>query len=172
MYIPSILYPFIIPAITLYLSTTKCLTRVYNKVNVAYEYIITPTIYVFMKGYTQPLLYKSNINETRCVLYYNADKMLFYPYVLLSNNKNYSFPYLSVEIIDNDNITIHDLTDFVGAIRYVKLSNTEIPSLSSIVMMWLTLTNNFPNPETYSVRYIDDSGDEFTKPLKEMLVPI
>ena len=172
MYIPSVLYPFIIPVITLYLSTTKCLTRVYNKVNDAYEYIVTPTVYVFMKGYTQPLLYKSNMNTTRSALYYNADKMLFYPYLSLANNKNYSFPYLSVEIVDSDNDTIHDLTDFIGNIKHVKLSNTETPSLSSIVMMLLTLTAKFPNPEIHSVRYIDDSGDEFTKPLKEMLVPI
>jgi hypothetical protein len=112
------------------------------------------------------------MNETRCVLYYNADKMLFYPYLLLSDNKNYSFPYLSLEIIDDDDNTIHDLTDFIENIRYIKLSNTETPSLSSIIMMWLTLTDNFPNPERHSIRYIDDSGDEFTKSLKEMLVPI
>jgi hypothetical protein len=125
-----------------------------------------------MKGYTQPILYKSNMNETRCVLYYNADKMLFYPYVLLSDNKNYSFPYLSLEVIDDDNNTVYDLTDFIEKVRYIKLSNTETPSLSSIILMWLTLTGKFPNPEKHSIRYIDDSGDEHTTPLKEMLVPI
>ena len=164
MVIPSIFYPFLISSYTLYASTAKNISYFLDKATFAYSTFFTPKVYVFCKGYLQPILYKDTMNKNQCSLYYNVDKGLFYPTnMLITNNtvKYHTLPILSMEIINADDNVVYDLTNFIEDIRYIDIPDLATPTTQSIVMIWATLNNNYPDPTTHRIRYIDMSGDDY-----------
>ena len=156
MCIPSVFYPFLISTYTLYASTTKSISKFIEKLKFGYGTAFGPRIYAFCKGYTQPVLVTCSLNIDQCELFYNVDESLFYSKRL--GSKPYSLPILSIELIDLNGEVVYDLTNFIENMKFIDVSRR--PSVGSVVMIWATLTNNFLNPETHKVRYIDMSGDE------------
>ena len=157
MFIPSLFYPFIVSAFTLYSSITNNVCKFIEKGYTAYQIAFSPRIYLFCKGYLQPILYNNRIPGHQHRLLYDADRSLFYTEIY-ANYKKYSLPILSIEIIHEENV-VADLTNFIEEIRFVNAGST--PSITDIVMLWATLTNNYVNPKKHTVRYIDAIGDSF-----------
>lgn len=160
MFIPSVFYPFLISAYTLYASTSKNISNFIEKVKFGYETAFSPRIYAFCKGYTQPVLVTQSINIDQCELFYDVGQSLFYSNLVLSTHicKPYSLPILSIELIDVNGEVVYDLTNYIENMKFIDISRR--PSISSIVMIWATLTNNFLDPSAHKIRYIDMSGDE------------
>jgi len=129
----------------------------------AYHIAFSPRIYLFCKGYSQPVLYNGNIPVHQHRLAYDADRSLFYTDIY-ANYKKYSLPILSIEIIHEENV-VADLTNFIEEMRFVNAGST--PSITDIVMLWATLTNNYINPKKHTVRYIDAIGDSFETGLSD-----
>jgi hypothetical protein len=165
MFIPSVFYPFLIKSYTLYTQLTNKFVDCIGKLSLAYDAIYGQTIYAFYDGYLQPVLYKPLNKGAKPTLFYDADYMLFYPNAVQDpmNHRHSSLPILSLEIIDSNENVAHDLTDFIEKIRYIGYDGCSKPTLSSIVMIWATISNNFPDPLKHRVRYIDSSGDMFEK---------
>jgi hypothetical protein len=168
MFIPSLFYPFILSAFTVYSTITGNMNKFLEKAYTAYQIAFAPKVYVFCKGYSQPVLYNNMIPLCQQHLFYDTDKSLFYTQ-LYSDYKKYSLPILSIEIIHNDNV-VADLTNFIEEMRFVNVGST--PSITNIIMLWATVTNNYLNPETHRVRYIDAVGDSFEYGLTESNAPL
>lgn len=163
MFIPSLFYPFILSAFRLYSSIADNMGIFLEKTYTAYQFTFAPKIYVFCKGYSQPVLYNNMIPLCQRQLFYEVEKSLFYTQIY-RDYKKYSLPILSIEIIHNDNI-VADLTNFIEEMRFVDAGET--PTITDIVMLWATLNNKYLNPETHRVRYIDAAGDSFEYGLTE-----
>ena len=156
MCIPSVFYPFLISAYTLYASTTKTISKFIGNVKFGYESAFSPRIYAFCKGYMQPVLFTRSVNVDQCELFYDVGQSLFYSKHV--DSKHYSLPILSIEIIHTTGEVLYDLTNFIENMKFIDISRR--PSIGSVVMIWATLTNNFLDPSAHKVRYIDMSGDE------------
>uniref|UniRef100_A0A6C0JYW7 Uncharacterized protein n=1 Tax=viral metagenome TaxID=1070528 RepID=A0A6C0JYW7_9ZZZZ len=158
MQIPSVCYPYIISAYTKYASLCNTIQRFVGRLTVAYETLFTPRIYVFYKGYLQPVPYKHNADKDTCHLFYDVDRSLFYT----GNNwsgKNRALPILSMEVRDMSNNLMYDLTDFVNDLRFVQTQDEATPSLSSIIMIWATLNDIYFDPSFHRLQYIDCLGN-------------
>ena len=165
MVIPSIFYPFLIKSYTLYTKINNEVNKIIDKIYIAYDSFFTHNIYAFYRGYFQPVLYKGDNSKAIPTLFFDTDTMLFYPSIAQHDKtkQKYSLPILSLEIIDLSDNVIYDLTDFIEQIRYIDYNAGAKPSLSSIVMIWATITNTFPDTLNHRVRYIDSVGDVYEK---------
>jgi hypothetical protein len=73
-----------------------------------------------------------------------------------------------MEIIDDNERCVKDLTDFIEKLRYIHIPNMEVPTISNIIAAWC-VTNSLPlNRKDYSVRYIRSNGDEIITSLIDM----
>jgi hypothetical protein len=155
----SIFYSYIITGYTYYMSVYSTTEQVIGRLTVAYNTLFVPRIYVFYKGYLQPVPYKHNTPKESCQLFYNVDTSLFYS----DNNwdgKRQVLPILSMEIRDMSNNLVYDLTNFIEGLRFVASDGGgTVPSFSSIVMLWATLNDMYFDPVSHKIQYIDTMGD-------------
>jgi len=155
----------------------KGVKRVYESLS----YLISPNFYIFFEEYSMPLpMFSLNMDRSliaKPLLIYNADDYIFFPYIPLKSyaeiliyNKKTHLSVLSMEIIDANGTTLKDLTDFVEKLRYIYISEMEVPTVSNIIAAWC-ITNALPlNRNKLSVRYITSTGSEVITSLIDMSV--
>jgi len=153
-----VFYPYIIMLYTLYTRVYNFLSHLLEKLNLSYEVFNNPRIFVFYKGYLQPVPYKHNMSQEGYHLFYNVDRSLFNSDNDWNKNTE-NLPILSLEIRDVSNNLIYDLTNFIESMRFIKTNKGGIPSFSSIVMIWATLNNMYFDPTRYKLQYIDTFGN-------------
>ena len=141
--------------------------------------IISPKIYMFFEEYSMPFpVFSLNMDRNligKPTIIYNADEYVFFPYIPLKSfaeiviyNKANPVSILSMEIIDDNERCVKDLTDFIEKLRYIHIPNMEVPTISNIIAAWC-VTNSLPlNRKDYSVRYIRSNGDEIITSLIDM----
>jgi hypothetical protein len=143
------------------------LKRLYD----TFLYLISPRLYVFFEEYSMPFPAFSLSNQRNFIakplLVYNADEHVFFPYIPLKSyaeiiiyNSKIRLPVLSMEILDENEMPIVDLTDFVEKLRYVYIQGMDTPTISNIVSAWCITYSTPLNRSKYTVRYIMSNGDE------------
>jgi hypothetical protein len=152
-----VLYSYIIMGYTLSARVSKSISYFYERLKLSYEVFNNPRIFVFYKGYLQPVPYNNRNNEAS-QLFYDVDKSLFYPSNTFGG-KLQSIPILSLEIRDMSNNLIYDLTNFIESMQFIQTEMGAKPSFASIIMIWATLNHMYFNPMNHKLQYIDGLGD-------------
>ena len=141
--------------------------------------LISPKFYIFFEEYSMPFpAFSLNMDSklaAKATLVYNADEHIFFPYIpsksyaeiVIYNSAN-PLSLLSMEILDENDMPIADLTDFIETLRYIYVQGMEVPTVSNVVAAWC-VTNSIPlNRSRYSVRYITSVGDVVNASLIDM----
>ena len=178
--IPAWSLSWILLGISLYEYTASTTKMCLDKLSLIFDILFSPRLYVFFKGYIQPVPFRLNIHfiaqlqtknqnqnnsdEVSSIIMYDIDKSLFFPYRLnqsiqnICSNKRKSLSILSLEIIDSSKKAHYDLSEFVEKIKYI--GDIDL-NLSHILMAWSISSAVLPDTERFVLRYIDMSGDSF-----------
>ena len=139
-----------------------------------FQVLTEPIHYVFFEGNVTPyLLRKVNTwasGSAAPELLYSADSKIFVPWLpgqttdeilsqLLADSKLKCLPILSLEIVNEVEEVVYDLTDFLESVRYMEVDGLPQPTLFHILAAWSISSHVVPNYSKYIVRYIDMNGD-------------
>jgi hypothetical protein len=90
---------------------------------------------------------------------YNQTRKEFVAWDRLENNKAYSLPYLSMEIMQGERIQ-YDLTDYIGELRVRSMAEERVyPTRMELLAAWTTGSYVVLHPTRYTVRVITEEGD-------------
>jgi hypothetical protein len=144
--------------------SSACCTRlktIKNKLNASYNLLVNERIYRFLNDSVYP--YDNNYNIDKPALMYNMDKNLFYnstSLLQLELGTVVPIPILSLEIVDKNDRTLYDLTDFIESMRYIKLSDSYTkPSIGHIISVWQLHSKTILDTSQVCVIYINNNGD-------------
>ena len=136
-----------------------------------YEYYTCNNEYIFLDEYSLPfpahLLQLDQLHIAKALLGYNYHANVFYPYVpntsltkMLRTCEVHSLPILSLELINEDNRCVKDLTTFIENIKYVSIPEKCVPTILDIVSLWSVLTRFPIDRKNIRARYITEEGEE------------
>ena len=144
--------------------SSACCTRLKrfkNKLNASYNLLLNENIYTFLNNSVYP--YDNNYKIDSPALIYNMDKNLFYnssSLLQLDLGTVVPIPILSLEIVDKNDKTLYDLTDFIESMRYIKLSDSYTsPSIGHIISVWQLHSKIILDTNNVCVIYINNSGN-------------
>ena len=170
----------IAPAIWLINTYVKCSTRLKRfkgSLDTIVNTLVSDELYMFLNDSAFP--HDFNRYSKVCVqpaLMYNMAKNVFYPWShFLSTHGAFNvgtkvpLPILSLEIIDKDGKTLHDLTEFIESMRYSKLSFTySAPCIGHIVSVWQLASKIILDSNEVSVKYMNTDGDEVLTGIRDL----
>jgi len=154
-------------------------STIFKRVYEILSFIIAPRIYVFFEEYSLPFqlfsLKMERVLIAKPTIIYSADEFVFFPNIpfktyaeILAYNKRIPLSILSMEILDENDIAVKDLTNFVEKLRYISLPSLEVPTISNIISAWC-VTHCIPlNRNRFTVRYVRANGDEVKTSLIDM----
>ena len=168
--IPAWTLTWILYGVSWYESAVETSTYIFDKSVFLFDILFSPRFFVFFKGYIQPLEFRLTqlfaTGQALPTLMYDAENCLFFEYksgTPFSEScdpslKRKTLPILSLEIIDSSKTAHYDLSDYIEKLKYI--GDIDL-SLSQIVMAWSTASSILPDPERFSLRYINMDGDSF-----------
>lgn len=170
----------IAPAIWLINTYVKCSTRLKRfkgSFDTIVNTLVSDELYMFLNdsAFSHDFSRYSKV----CVqpaLMYNMAKNVFYPWShFLSTHGVFSvgtkvpIPILSLEIIDKHGRTLHDLTEFIESMRYIKISSTyPAPTIGHIVSVWQLASKIILDSNEVSVKYMNTDGDEIITEIRNL----
>ena len=132
-----------------------------NNLDTIFNLLVNERIFKFLNDSVYP--YDNNYNIDNPSLMYNMDKNLFYnstSLLQLNLGTAVPMPILSLEIVDKNDKTLYDLTDFIESMRYIKLSDSYTkPSIGHIISVWQLHSKIILDTNKVCVIYINNSGN-------------
>jgi hypothetical protein len=139
-----------------------------KKLNTSLSLLIDEQICIFLNDSIYP--YDSTYNIENFSLIYNIDKKIFYNKTSLLYFEigiSVPIPILSLEIVNKNGIVVHDLTDFIEPMRYMKTSETYTkPSIGHIISVWQLCSKTILDENELIVQYINNEGDMIVSNLR------
>jgi hypothetical protein len=168
--IPAWALSWILYGVLCYESAVETSTYIFDKSVYLFDILFSPRFFVFFKGYVQPLEFRLTqlfaTGQARAILMYDSENCLFFEYkngTPFSEScdpslKRHTLPILSLEIIDSSKTAHYDLSDYIEKLKYI--GDLDL-TLSQVLMAWSTASSILPDPERFSLRYINMDGDSF-----------
>lgn len=168
--IPAWALSWILYGVSWYETAVETSTYIFDKSVFLFDILFSPRFFVFFKGYVQPLEFRLTqlfaTGQAQATLMYDSENCLFFEYksgTPFSEScdpilKRHSLPILSLEIIDSSKSAHYDLSDYIEKLKYI--GDLDL-TLSQVVMAWSTSSSVLPDPERFSLRYINMDGDSF-----------
>ena len=163
--------------INTYIKCCSRLTRIKESLHTAINTLTSDDIYMFLNNSVFPHDFKQYTKiSIKCALMYNMSKNLFYPYnyYIVDNDicnigLRSPIPILSLQIIDKHGEMMHDLTDFIESMRYIKLSPIhQSPSIGHIISVWQISSRIILDESEVSAEYINRSGDSIKTTIRNL----
>jgi len=168
--IPAWALSWILYGVSWYESAVETSTYIFDKSVYLFDILFSPRFFVFFKGYVQPLEFRLTqlfaTGQAQPSIMYDSENCLFFEYksgTPFSEScdpslKRRTLPILSLEIIDSSKSAHYDLSEYIEKLKYI--GDIDL-SLSQVVMAWSTSSSILPDPERFSLRYINMDGDSF-----------
>ena len=151
------------------LGVVETVQHIYRKLSNAFDVVFLPSYYVFFKDipYPHPMQFVQlwASASAKPELLFNADAKTFFPACGLTfdeiqqGGNQVCLPYLSLEVIDDQDRPHYDLTDFIEKIRVVKMEEYPMPSLFHVMAVWSLYSHIVIDPTRFRLRTIDGMGE-------------
>ena len=126
--------------------------------------------YGFFEGDSHPYLLRMTqlyaTGSAKLEHIFDSDSRVFFPYIETDNHsietpegKARPFPILSLDIVDGEDSTQYDLTDFLETMTFYHVKGYPVPSIAHIMAAWQLFSRVVVDQSRFTARYITDEGD-------------